>query len=195
MIAATHDAHLPAPTTPAALPAEGRRPLPDAAIMRDALGAYLAENGFDTAGYTAPTYEVEVFGRAYTFTNTEDRKRAIPLHDLHHVATGYGTDLVGEAEVGAWELVAGCRAPIVYALNLTAVAIGLVLAPLRVLRAFRDARGARSLYRIDHDYDALLALPVGELRRRLGVRAGGVAREPRRLHDSAEEKLAASRGR
>ncbi len=27
--------------------------------VRDALGAYLAENAFDTLGYTAPTYEVE----------------------------------------------------------------------------------------------------------------------------------------
>ncbi len=28
----------------------------------------------------------------------------IPFNDLHHVATGYGTDVLGEAEIGAWEL-------------------------------------------------------------------------------------------
>jgi hypothetical protein len=34
---------------------------------------------------------------------------ALPPHDLHHVATGFDTTLVGEAEIGAWELASGCR--------------------------------------------------------------------------------------
>jgi ubiquinone biosynthesis protein Coq4 len=25
------------------------------------------------------------------------------LHDLHHVATGFGTDMIGEGEVSVWE--------------------------------------------------------------------------------------------
>ena len=32
----------------------------------------------------------------------------LPWHDLHHVATGYGTGLIGEAEISAYELRAGC---------------------------------------------------------------------------------------
>jgi ubiquinone biosynthesis protein Coq4 len=159
---------------------------------RDALAHYLTENGFDTKAYTEPTFEVEVFGRHYVFKNTPNRQWAIPLHDLHHVATGYGTDLVGEAEIGVWELMGGCRTPIVYALNIVAVLFGVFLAPLRILRAARDARGARALYRLGYTYEDLLALPLGELRRRLGTPAGGAARTPRRLHDDAERKQAAA---
>lgn len=162
-----------------------RRPLPSTLTVREALGVYLAENGFDTAGYTADTFEVEAFGRTYSFPNSADRKKAIPLHDLHHVATGYGTDLVGEAEVGAWELRGGCRTAVVYALNGAALLGGLLIAPLRTLRALRDARGARALYRLPLDYAALLDLTLGELRARLGVPAEGLAREPRRLHERA----------
>lgn len=59
-------------------------------------------------------------------------------HDLHHVATGYGTTLVGEAEIGAWELASGCRHYYVaWILNLGAVVTGLFLAPRRVVRAFQ----------------------------------------------------------
>lgn len=187
MTAASHVDPLPAVSV-AAAPAAGRRPLPPSLRVEDALASYLDENGFDVGGYTAPTFDVEAFGRTYTYANTRDRKWAIPLHDLHHAATGYGTDLVGEAEIGAWELVAGCRTPIVYALNGVAVLMGLFVAPLRTLRAFRDARGGRALYRIDHDYAALLALPLGELRSRLGIPSGGLARAPRRLHDEAERE-------
>jgi hypothetical protein len=157
---------------------------------RDALAHYLAENGFNTKAYTEPTYEIEAFGCRYVFKNTPNRKWAIPLHDLHHAATGYGTDLVGEAEVGVWELMGGCQTPIVYALNIVAVLFGALLAPLRILRAVRDGRGARALYRLDHEYEELLVLPLGELCRRLGIPSGGMAWAPRRLHDDGERKRA-----
>ena len=154
--------------------------------MGAAIDRYLGENGFDRADYTAPTVEVEAFGRSFRLRNRPNRQWAIPLHDLHHVATGYGTDLIGEAEIGVWELRGGCRRPVVYGLNIAAVVMGLFLAPLRLWRAFADARGARTLYVQEHDYAALLALPLGELRRRLGVPPAGVVRAPRRLHAKAE---------
>ena len=49
-----------------------------------------------------------------TFPNTDSRKRAVPLHDLHHILTGYKTDWMGEAEIGAWELRAGCNSFITF---------------------------------------------------------------------------------
>src|SRR5215831_934949 len=144
-------------------PRPSRAPLAPSLAVGAARDAYLAENGFDLAGYTADTFEVEVFGRTFTATNSADRKWAIPLHDLHHVATGYGTDLVGEAEIGAWELVGGCSTLIVYWLNATAVMIGLLIAPRRTLAAFRDAHRAKTLYRQPHDLEQVLGLTVGEL--------------------------------
>jgi hypothetical protein len=175
-------AQIPAPSP--------RRPLPASLGVLGARDAYLAQNGFDTASYTAPTFEVEAFGVTRTLRNSKDRMWAIPIHDLHHAVTGYGTDLVGEAEIGAFELVGGCRRPVTYALNGVAVLIGLAAAPVRTLRAFARARGTRTLYRANADYEALLSMSLGELRARLGVPEAGLADEPARLHDVAEAKLA-----
>jgi hypothetical protein len=144
--------------------------------MREARDRYLADNGFTTETYTARYVTVDfVFGSRVTFPNTRDRQRAIPLHDLHHVATGYGTDLAGEGEIGAWELAAGCNTLVLYVLNGTVFLLGLVTHPVRTLRAFRHGMRQRTLYRDAITYDELLGLTVGELRARLGVPASGLA--------------------
>jgi ubiquinone biosynthesis protein Coq4 len=117
------------------------------------------------------------------------RKKVVKLHDLHHLATGYGTDLIGEAEIGAWELRAGCVGLAAYVYNGMAVAMGLLLAPIRTLQAFRDARGTTTLYRLGLDYDAALTLELTELRARLGVKPEGTAtRHPVRLHGKAPQR-------
>jgi hypothetical protein len=137
--------------------------------VRAARDRYLADNGFNLESYAAKTFTVQLFGLRLVLPNTRSRRRAIPLHDLHHLATGYGTDLVGEAEIGAWELRCGCNSLVTYYLNGTAALIGLVLAPRRVLRAFRRARGQRTLYSAPVEYDGLLGLSVAELRAHLGL--------------------------
>ena len=91
------------------------------------------------------------------------------FHDLHHALTGYDTDFVGEGEVGAWELRAGCTDLAGYAYNGMAVATGLLLAPHRVYRAWKRARGMTTLYRVGLDYGEALALDVVELRARVGL--------------------------
>src|SRR5262245_44151067 len=47
----------------------------------------------------------------FAYPNTKGRKRVVQAHDLHHLLTGFGTDLLGEAELGAWELGTGIRDP------------------------------------------------------------------------------------
>ncbi len=153
--------------------------------VRGARDRYLELNGFTTESYTAPTFTLKFLGVRLSLPNTKARQRAIPLHDLHHVATGYGTDFTGEAEIGAWELRAGCTSLITYYLNGMAVLIGLAIAPRRVLRAFSAARGHRTLYRQQAQLDELLVLTVGELRARVGVPREGQAHEPGGLHAGA----------
>lgn len=143
--------------------------------VRDALDAYLAANGFSLADYEAPTFELTILGRPRKFPNSPQRQWAIPMHDLHHVATGYGTDFVGEAEIGAWELGAGCRTFVVYTLNILAVSFGLFLAPVRVTRAFREGLSARTLYRLELDREQCLELDLQALRRLLSIPAAGLA--------------------
>ncbi len=81
----------------------------DALVMEEARDVYLAANGFNIRDYGASTFTLGFGGFRVKFPNVAARKRVIPLHDLHHVLTGYGTDWMGEAEIGAWELRAGCN--------------------------------------------------------------------------------------
>lgn len=159
-----------------------------------AVQQYLDENGFTVEEYTKPYVELDVGPFHLKMKNGPARQRAIPLHDMHHVATGYGTDLTGEAEVGMWELRAGCDNVFLVGINLAAVIIGLIISPLRMLRAFRRARGARSLYVSGLGREQLAAMSVAELRSRCAIPVGGVA-DPaeRRLHAGAPAALRARR--
>jgi hypothetical protein len=159
--------------------------------------AYLDENGWTLEDYDAKVTKASFFALDISVPNTPRHRWAIMRHDLHHVATGYGTDLVGEAEISAWELRRGLRGldPYVSALVIGGALMGLVFAPRRTLSAWRSAsvdRGSRaqerSLFGSSAAYEDLLALEVAELRARLGVRQDGLADAPRGLHRRAPAK-------
>jgi hypothetical protein len=77
--------------------------------------------------------------------------------------------LVGEAEIGAWEIAGGCsKYWAAWFLNASAFGWGVVVSPKRVYRAFIRGRHSRTLYRTGWT-DDLLELTVGELRERLEV--------------------------
>src|SRR5204862_1379023 len=120
----------------------------DAMSVGEAREAYFAANGFSLAGYTDRWVKLRVGPISLAFPNTQARRAAVQLHDLHHVATGYATTWTGEAEIAAWELAAGCgRYYAAWLLNLGAMGVGMVLSPRRVLRAFARGRRSHSLYR------------------------------------------------
>jgi hypothetical protein len=167
-------------------------PFPAHWTVRQARDAYLTENGFTVESYEAPWTEASFAGIPFKVPNTKRHQWAIRLHDLHHVATGYGTDLIGEAEISAWELHGGIASLGLYVGGIVVLGTlaGTVVAPRRVLAAWRDARSLRSLYRLfpvadPSLYDELLDLTVGELRARLGLPRAGIARTPRKLHHFA----------
>jgi hypothetical protein len=152
--------------------------------------AYLAENGFTLEAYDAKWTPASLLGLKFAVPNTPAHRRAIMWHDLHHVVTGYGTDLAGEGEISAWELRRGLKGLDLYvsALVISITAMGLVVAPRRTWRAWRAAeRPGSNLFDRDlSDYDALLAISIAELRQQLGVPEEGLARE-RGLHSTAPE--------
>jgi hypothetical protein len=171
--------HAPGPAEGGQVPAarvrrEGTTGYADAETVRAARSRYFAANGFaPDGGYASRWVRVKLGPVPVYIPNTAARVRAVRLHDLHHVATGYDTDLVGEAEIGAWELASGCRGYVAaWWLNLTAVLMGLVLAPRRVARAFRRGRGSRNLY-AEGWSETLLDETVGDLRERLALVPGG----------------------
>ena len=146
--------------------------------MRAARERYFAANGFDEGGYAARVVRLQAGPIPFWILNTKGRVRAVRLHDLHHVATGYETSWTGEAEIGAWELAAGCgRYAAAWFLNGSAALIGLFVAPRRTREAWRRGRQRKSLYASGWEAE-LLDETVGALRRRLGVPAGGESGAP-----------------
>jgi ubiquinone biosynthesis protein Coq4 len=132
--------------------------------VSEAREQYFAKNGFSTATYTDRWAKLKLGPIPLAFPNTKSRQRAIPMHDLHHIATGYDTTFVGEAEIGAWEIGGGCGPYLAaWVLNGVGMLMGLVIAPLRTIRAFRRGRKSTNLYQRGWSND-LLDLTVDELR-------------------------------
>jgi hypothetical protein len=132
---------------------------------------YLAENSFTLDGYRAPLYGLALGKWTIRLPNPG----LLPWHDLHHVATGYGTGLIGEAEISAFELRAGCRGVLVFILCIGAIGLAMFIAPHRILMAWKLARGKHTLYRTKIPYDELLDMSIEELRQHLGIPAEGLA--------------------
>jgi hypothetical protein len=141
--------------------------------LRAARRDYFERNGFGPrGGYDERWVKLRLGPLVAAFPNTAARVRAVRYHDLHHVVTGYATDLLGEAEIAAWELASGCRGFVAaWLLNLSALAIGLAIDPGAVFRAFLRGRRSQNLYGASLD-DALLESRVGAVRARLGLDQG-----------------------
>jgi hypothetical protein len=142
----------------------------DALSLRAARERYFGLAGIEP-GYDAAWVKLKAGPIPLWFPNTKARIRAVKLHDLHHVVTGYTTTWTGEAEIGAWEISSGCAGFVAaWLLNLSAFAIGLVIAPAATWRAFVRGRQTRNLYGSEGELrEALLDESVGALRRRLGL--------------------------
>jgi hypothetical protein len=164
------------------------RALPRNSSVRAGRDAYLAENGFTLEAYDAQWTPASLLGIEFAVPNTPAHRRAIMWHDLHHVATGYGTDPAGEGEISAWEIRRGLKGLDAYvsAIVISGVVLGLMVAPARTWRAWQAAGqpGTNLFARDPGDYEALLATSIAELRRQLGVPEQGLARE-RGLHSTA----------
>lgn len=155
---------------PEASAAATRREHDPSSTLRQARTRYFDDNGFGAdGGYSARWVEVKVGPFPYAIPNTEGRVRAVRYHDLHHIMTGYRTDWTGESEIGAWELGSGCRSfRAAWYLNISALGLGVVLAPRRMYQAFVRGRHSRNLYDRAFD-DALLDARVGAMQAELGL--------------------------
>jgi ubiquinone biosynthesis protein COQ4 len=113
--------------------------------------------------------------------------RLTAMHDLWHVLTGYGTDEAGEATLLAFSLaqMPSRGIAVLVATAFAMLPVDWTLSAHRYLiAAYRRGRRATSLDRAR--YEALFALPLDEVRRRLGVTS------PRDAH--ARGILVANRG-
>ena len=137
--------------------------------MREARTRYFAENNFgDDGGYASKWVDFKLGKLPMPFPNSPARVRAVKFHDLHHLLTGYRTDIVGEFEISGWEIGAGCHSfAAAWFLNLSGMAAGLFVAPRKVFRAFRRGLASRTLYPLE--FEPLLEKTVEELQAQTGV--------------------------
>jgi hypothetical protein len=122
--------------------------------------------GLDIASYTAPTFPVYLIPG---ITLRVPNPGLLSRHDLHHIVTGYPPTVLGEAQVSAFELGAGCRSLAVRFYCCGSIALGFWRSPSRIVRAWHEGRGGRTLYDTDLSYEAILAMTVAELRQYAGV--------------------------
>ncbi|MEZ4230013.1 MAG: hypothetical protein R3B89_12630 [Polyangiaceae bacterium] len=145
------------------------RRYPRSATLAEARAQYFEDNHFGPeGGYNDAWVDFKLGPIPFPFPNTAARVRAVRYHDLHHVLTGYATDLQGEIEISAWEIGAGCKGfAAAWQLNLSAMGFGLFFSPRRTFRAFVRGRRSHSLY--DQELQALLRRRVGDVADELGV--------------------------
>jgi hypothetical protein len=143
----------------------------DTLTMGDARARYYEQNGFGADGGDSLRWvPIKILGLTIYIPNTEGRRRAVRIHDLHHVVTGYRTDVHGETEIAAWELASGCwRWPAAVVLNLAGLGLGIALAPRRIMRAWARGRRTGNLYGERAGIDHLLPRKVEEIRTTLGL--------------------------
>jgi hypothetical protein len=133
--------------------------------VRKARDRYLAAAGFTTQSYTDPNFPIKLGFFTLNFPNPG----SLPFHDLHHVATGYDSSFLGESEISVFELRTGSGTPLIFFLCVGSILMGLCMSPRRIWRAWKNARGAHSLYGTKEPYESLLAMNVGKLRQLMGL--------------------------
>jgi hypothetical protein len=138
--------------------------------LAEARRIYFDANGIGpNGGYDDAWVDFKLGPIPFPFPNTAGRVRAVKFHDLHHLVTGYETNLVGELEIGAWEVGSGCADMLAaWQLNLQSLGTGAIFAPRRTWRAFMAGRRSRNFYTATFD-DTLLATTIGDARRSLDL--------------------------
>jgi hypothetical protein len=103
------------------------------------------------------------------FPNLKQRRKAIWLHDLNHLLTGYDTSWTGEGEIAAWELASGFPKTlwIGYIYPPMTFFIGLLISPCRTLTAFRSGLGQNNIYKLQIERKDLEQMKVAELKKLL----------------------------
>lgn len=140
-----------------------------ALTLREALRDHFAEAGFSPDGGNSERWVTLHLGPlVFCLPNLDVRRKATLPHDLNHVVSGYGHDLLGEAEISAWELGGGCgRYIAAWFLTRAGLVYGAFLAPRRMFYAF--VRGRRTGNFFTRDFTSLLDLPLEEVRASFGL--------------------------
>jgi len=135
--------------------------------LREARNIFYQENGFPVDGGISQDRWSPIGCRDLKvyLPNFKWRRKAVPIHDLHHILTGYEFCPTGEFQMSAWEFAAG-RYPNIYStlFCIPLVGMGALLIPRRTFAAFVRGRRSKTLY-FEMDYEKLLNRTIQDLRK------------------------------
>ena len=149
-------------------------PTADSTLIRDALNDHYVKHGLPLdGGASNPWFNVHIGPLVLRLPNPPARRRAVVMHDINHIVTGYNTTFSeGEMAIAAFEVGAGCgRLAIVWFINLSMMALALVVHPRVAFAAFVRGRRSATIYASDRDATALTSMSVEHVRALLRVDA------------------------
>lgn len=141
-----------------------------AMTAREGVEEFFRRSGFSSDSYTAKWFLLKFGPVPVYLPNIPSRVKAVKIHDVHHVLTGYPATWHGEVEIGAWEVATGCTNYwAAWLLNFGSIGIGLFLCPSKLFRAFRRGMKTRTNLYHNFDYEEAMSTSVSELRERIGL--------------------------
>jgi len=117
-------------------------------------------------GQSDSRVKIEAFkGFHFFIPNFDARKKAVPLHDTHHLLTEYSSHFIGESEISAWEIASGCKKywP-AFVIDLSGMMFGILFDLPGVYRAFIRGRRSANLYHDTLNAELVNRTPLKELR-------------------------------
>lgn len=139
----------------------------DSSVIAEALAAYYRAHGLPPdGGASDPWFRAAIGPLSIRLPNPPARRRAVRLHDINHLATGYNTVFSeGEMAIAAFEVGAGCGGYfLVWLINLSMFALGLGIQPRAQWEAFIRGRHSTSVYHLDHEVAGLDELTIIDVR-------------------------------
>jgi hypothetical protein len=124
--------------------------------IKKELDSYWLANGLPKDGGASETFNEAKIGKiSFKYPNLDGK--ALILHDLNHLITGYATNWIGECQVSAWELASGGRIgyPKTWIYPISLVFLGIIICPKKTVKAFIRGRNRVNSFVLSLEYDVL----------------------------------------
>jgi hypothetical protein len=102
--------------------------------------------------------------------NWDNRRKAVLRHDIHHLLTGYKSEILGEFEIAAWEIASGCMNYFAaYLLNSGGLIAGMFMYPRPTFKAFILGCRTTNLYQMYMSDDEMKSSTIDDLKNKIGL--------------------------
>jgi hypothetical protein len=140
--------------------------------IQQALSGFYAANDFEDDGITKSSIAwLKVGPFKVPIPNPDARKKALWIHDVNHLATGYSTKWIGETSISAWELATGGWGTnvFVWMIIMGGFLIGVLVYPVSTFKAFLRGRRCKPVVGLGLTKKSLMNLEIEELKSMAGL--------------------------